>query len=411
MTALPLEPATPIPSAASPARHDGRMPGALQGWILVATAWLSVIASSLIGPVLPRMADVFKATPGVGLKLSLVATLPALFVAILSTPMGWVVDRVGRKQVLFWTVVVYGFVGTAPLWLASLDGVIVSRILVGVTEAAIMTAGTALIGDYFAGSSRGRWLAMQTGTAPFVSIAMLALGGVLGERSWRAPFAAYGFAFLLIPLVLWLIWEPRRAVREPATMAAPVLDEPFRWGRLMWINLLTVFAMTAFLITIIQSGYLLSERGMTSPAQIGLWSAVASFANPLGALMFGLTQWRTTVKLVYAFGMMAAGFAIISLGPGVGAVVVGSVIANLGSGFILPTLITWALSTLAPAQRGRGTGLWMSASFFGQFLSPLAVLFLSKTTGSLDHAVLLYAVVCGAIAGGSLAVLVRRGGA
>ncbi|MHB8287230.1 MAG: MFS transporter [Caulobacteraceae bacterium] len=378
----------------------------------MATAWLSVIASSLIGPVLPRMAEAFKATPGLGLKLSLVATLPALFVAILATPMGWVVDRVGRKQVLFWTVVVYGFVGTAPLWLGTLDGVIVSRILVGVTEAAIMTAGTALISDYFAGASRGRWLAMQTGTAPFVSITMLALGGVLGERSWRAPFAAYGFAFLLIPLVLWLIWEPKRVAATPGTVvAAAAPAEPFRWGRLMWINLLTVFAMTAFLITIIQSGYLLNERGMTSPALIGLWSAGASFANPVGALMFGLTSWRTTVKLIYAFGMMAAGFAIISLGPGVGAVIVGSVIANLGSGFILPTLITWALSTLPPAQRGRGTGLWMSASFFGQFLSPLVVLFLSKAMGSLDHAVLTYAVVCGAISLGSVTALIRPRGA
>jgi sugar phosphate permease len=61
---------------------------------------------------------------------------------------------------------------------------------------------------------------------------------------------------------------------------------------------------------------------------------------------------------------------------------------------ILPTLITWAISTLPAAQRGNGTGLWMAASFLGQFLSPLVVLWLRHLTGSLSHAILVYAVAC-----------------
>lgn len=386
----------------------GRLPGAAQGWVLIATAWLSVIASSLIGPVLPTMARVFAAVPAVSLKLSLIATLPALFVALLATPFGAAGDRFGHRRVLFWAVVVYGFVGTAPLWLGSLDAILASRILVGVAEAAIMTCGTALIGDYFDGRPRERWLAMQTGTAPFVSTAMLALGGLLGEYSWRGPFAAYGFAFLLIPLVWFLLWEGRRTPKAPAAATAAPPIEGFRWGKLMWINLVTVFALTAFLITIIQTSFLLTERGFTSPRLIGLWAALASLANPLGALLFGLTRWRVSAKLLFAFAMFATGFAVIALLPGYQAVIAGAVIANLGGGFILPTLITWALSTLPPAQRGRGTGLWMTASFLGQFLSPLAMLFLSQVSGSLDHAVLIYAIACAAAAAASLLSLFRR---
>src|SRR5471032_2311326 len=82
----------------------GRLPGAAQGWVLIATAWLSVIASSLIGPVLPTMARVFAAVPAVSLKLSLIATLPALFVALLATPFGAAGDRFGHRRVLFWAV-------------------------------------------------------------------------------------------------------------------------------------------------------------------------------------------------------------------------------------------------------------------------------------------------------------------
>jgi hypothetical protein len=65
---------------------------------------------------------------------------------------------------------------------------------------------------------------------------------------------------------------------------------------------------------------------------------------------------------------------------------------------ILPTLITWAISTLPAEQRGAGTGLWMAASFLGQYLSPLVVLALTGLTGSLSAAILSYALACGGCA-------------
>jgi MFS family permease len=62
--------------------------------------------------------------------------------------------------VLFWATVVYGAFGTAPVWLNTLPQIVVSRGLVGVAEAAIMTCSTTLIGDYFTAERRGRYLAL-----------------------------------------------------------------------------------------------------------------------------------------------------------------------------------------------------------------------------------------------------------
>jgi MFS family permease len=93
--------------------------------------------------------------------------------------------------------------------------------------------------------------------------------------------------------------------------------------------------------------------------------------------------------------LLSVGFFLIALLPGWPSAILGAAIANLGAGMILPTLITWAISTLPAAQRGTGTGLWMAASFLGQFLSPLAVLGLRQITGSLSGAILIYAVACG----------------
>jgi MFS family permease len=368
----------------------------IQGWVLVSCGWLAVMASAMLSPVLPSMTAYFRSVPSVNLQVSLVAGLPALSVALLAWPFGALGDRIGHKRVLCWAVAFYGLVGTAPAWLPALSQIVVSRALVGVAEAAIMTCSTALIGAYFDGTRRGRYLALQTGTAPIAAVTVIAIGGALGASSWRAPFLAYGFGFVLTPLTALLLREVRApGGRAEASGSAASESIPFRWGKLIWICTVTVFAMTAFLVTVVQTGFLLTERGVTAPQRIGIYQGVASLANPLGALLFGLLPWRTQSKLTLAFALLSTGFFVIALLPGWRSLVCGAAIANLGAGMILPTLITWAISTLPARLRGSGTGLWMAASFLGQFLSPLVVLGLRDLTGSLSKAILVYAIACG----------------
>jgi MFS family permease len=359
------------------------------------------MAASMLSPVLPRMRAVFAHEPRVDLLISFTATLPALFLALLSWPYGLLGDRLGHKRLLVLATLLYGLVGTAPLWLDTLPQIVVSRGLVGLFEAAVMTCSTTLIGDYFTAERRSRYLALQTGTAPIASVAVIALGGALGQSSWRGPFIGYGFAFFLIPLTMFLLWEPVRSrdvsfssAPESASRRLEPRPETFRWGKLLWICAVTVFVMTAFLIPIIQIGFILTERGLGSPRLIGLWASAASLANPLGALLFGLLRWRSGVKLTLAFALMALGFVTIGTSSSWPAAVSGALIANVGCGMILPTLITWAIALLPPSQRGTGTGLWMAASFLGQFLSPLAVLALRDLAGSLSKAILVYGAAC-----------------
>ena len=160
----------------------------LLGWVLIAASWLSVMANQVIAPVLPSMRAYFAGAAHLDVLIAATATGPSLFIALLSAAFGVLGDRVGHKRVLFAMTLVYGVVGTAPLWLATLPGIVISRALVGVAEAAVMTCSTALIIGHYAGASRGRYLALQTGSAPVVAIIVTLLGGALGAASWRYPF-------------------------------------------------------------------------------------------------------------------------------------------------------------------------------------------------------------------------------
>lgn len=373
-----------------------RLATPLLGWVLISVSWLAVMANQVIAPVLPRMQAHYTGTPHLEVLIAAAATIPALFIAGLAWLFGIVGDRAGHKQVLFASTLLYGIVGTAPTWLQSLPAIVVSRALVGVAEAGIMTCSTALIIAHFAGESRGRYLALQTGSAPVVAIIVTLIGGALGAASWRNPFYMYGFAFLLIPLTAFLVWEPPHArevpLAAPASRAVAAAASRFRWGVLVWRCTVSAFGMAAFLVTAIQTSFLLTERGLASPAAIGNWMACSMLANPVGALIFGLLAWRMVPKLALSFALLAAGHFIMATVSNWETTVVGATIANFGAGMILPTMITWTLSDVPEDQRGKCTGLWMSFAFLGQFLSPQSIVGLKLLAGSLGNAIFVYAL-------------------
>src|SRR3712207_4571741 len=136
----------------------GRPAGRIQAFVLLVSSCLSVLGAVLLAPVLPRIQDAFAGTPGVEALTPVVLTAPALVIGLTAMVAGRIVDKVGRKRLLVGALVVYAFVGTAPLWLPSLQLIVASRVLLGLTEAAIMTCCTTLLADFFHGSKRERYL-------------------------------------------------------------------------------------------------------------------------------------------------------------------------------------------------------------------------------------------------------------
>ncbi|MEU1168772.1 hypothetical protein ABZ372_55180, partial [Streptomyces sp. NPDC005921] len=109
-------------------------------------------------------------------------------------------------------------------------------------------------------------------------------------------------------------------------------------------------------------------------------------------------------------GVCAVGFGVMFLAGSAPLLVVGAVVNCVGTGMLLPALLTSAMPRLAFEDRGRGTGLWMAAFFGGEFVCPLVLLGGESGVGSLAGAVGLLGVACAVVAG-ALFVARRRAGA
>ena len=356
---------------------DERQPGFATGLSLLVPITLSVMAIVLLAPVLPQLQAEYAAVPGSAYLIPMVLTVPSLCVALLSPVAGILGDYFGRRRLLLAALAVYGLVGVAPLFLSDLHILIASRVAVGAAEALIMVLTTTLIGDFFSGATRDRWLAAQTTVASLSALLFFNLGGLLGRYGWRTPFWVYASALVMLLMVLRYTWEPAKQSSQPT-----VSWSAFPLARFAQILLVTIYASILFYTVQIHASVGLDHLGLKDPAQIGFLTSIASLGVPLGTFIYAkATGTRIARLLLVEFLMLGIGFLLMSRAETTSEFLVGCGINQIGAGMVLPTLLVWAMSQLEFEVRGRGAGLWTGAFSLGQWLSPIIVTFFSQLLG------------------------------
>src|SRR3954454_19664871 len=219
----------PLAGEAAVDPATGRPAGFGQALVLLLSSCLAVLGAVLLAPVLPAIQDAFAGTAGVEALTPVVLTAPALVIGLTAPFAGRMVDRLGRKRLLVGALVVYAFVGTAPEWLPSLQLIVASRVLVGLTEAAIMTCCTTLLADYFSGPRRERYFGLQVIFTTVAATLFFGLGGALGSHNWRTPFWLYVVSLPLAVAAARFIWQP-----APRAQAAARTEKlaPLPWRTL-----------------------------------------------------------------------------------------------------------------------------------------------------------------------------------
>ena len=340
-------------------------------------------------PVLPLLLGEFADVPRSEFLVPMALTIPALCVALFSPLAGWLSDVIGRKQLMVWALVLYAAFGILPWFLDDLFLIVAARFALGAVEAVIMTLATVLIGDYFSGERRERWIALQIAVGSVAAIVLIALGGLLGELfGSRGPFLLYLIALPIALVAAIGLFEPAKAMRE-----ASQAEQAFPLWNVLPLAFITFAIGIIFYTVSVQLGLILEASGPVSPGQIGLIGAICNLAVAIGSFAFQRSRQSAGPKLL-SIGLLlgSLGYAGVALAPSLYALAASATVVSLGSGLMLPNMLAWTMRSLPAAMRGRGMGLWTGSFFLAQFLAPLALAAFSGLTGTLAQALMIYAL-------------------
>lgn len=372
-----------------------RIAGTPQALLLIVANVLPTMGIVSLIPVIPQLFAQFHDTPHAAFLVPAIITAPSVCVAALSLVAGWIADRIGRRKLLLAALLVYAFFGCAPLFLNDLKAIIATRVCLGLTEAIIITCVATLMGDYFKGAVRRKWLAWQNAAGSLMATGLIIVGGILGAISWHGPFAMYALAIPIFLLALRLTWEPEPAAEEVEDGTRKAADAPFPVATMALVYAVTLFGAIIFFVEVLQLGVVMNAIGKGAPDVIGFVTAGTGFALPVGAYLLGrLKTLRVGYVFALALGFFMLGFLLLARSQTLPGVIVGACLAQFACGITFPLLLTWAQSKLHFGVRAFGMGLWNSCFFLGQFASTMAVAYLSQAVGGIGGALYWFAIIC-----------------
>ncbi len=337
---------------------------------LLLASSLTIMSAATIAPSLPQMAVVFQKIQNVEFLTKLILTIPTLFIAIVAPLVGRFIDRYGRIRLLLIGLILYGLAGTSGFYLNNLYYILISRAILGVAVGIVMTISVTLAGDYFEGLERQKFIGLQVAFVSFGGVLFIATSGVLADFSWQAPFLIYGFSFLVIPLVLFYLIEPK-AIILPKT-ETPLGDEK-------WVSLIfgtTILTWIIFFIIPVQLPFFLKSIQVEKNALIGFAIATNTIFAAISSAFYSRIKkrWSYPKILVIGFFLMSIGYLIVFLAGRLMIVEIGLVCSGLGIGMIIPSTTLWLMDLTPQESRGRAMGKLNTYRFFGQFLSPIIIL-------------------------------------
>ena len=351
-------------------------------WVILASATLTVMAGSIIAPVLPWMGEGLGVSPA---SAGLIITTHGLFIAIFSPLFGNVIDRIGPRKPYIFGLILFALAGGAGLFIKSFWVLIISRAFLGIGVAAFFTSITVIILNLYEGTERDKVMGWRA-SANSLGFIWPLIGGFLGSLSWHYPFGVYLLGIPLGVLGLFTIPETQRksiqVTDEETSLLAVFRKNPLLFAiyGLFFLTNILLYVVVIYLPALLRNG------GISNSASIGLFLTVMMICAGVTSYNYGKIRARLSYKKIVltAALLWIVGFTVLSYGYLLGIIVVSVAFLGIGQGMVMPAVMVWAGETVSPVFRGRVVSYLGTFGFIGQFLSPIlfgAVFFTSGLNG------------------------------
>jgi MFS family permease len=258
---------------------------------LLLLSMTTMMSNVAIVTMLPHLKNHFSNIENIEFLSRLMITLPSLAIAFLAPFMGYAVHKIGKYRSALFALILFSMAGSAGLYLQTILELLFSRFLLGIAIGILMIVTTSLIGDYFQGESRHKYMGIQSLFISLGGVFFVVGGGILADIDWRYPFGIYLIGLLLIPMAYkYLEEKPLKIVQEE--------DVELNSG-IFKIYFLAFCLMLIFYILPTQMPFLIINHFGASSKLAGSIIALAFLSNGLGALSFAKLKQKYSFATIY----------------------------------------------------------------------------------------------------------------
>ena len=332
--------------------------------ILVAVTTVNPLALNLYVPSMPNVQETF-AAPASQVQLTL--SLGLVGTGIIQLLIGPLSDQYGRRPVLLWGtfIAVLGSIYCAMA--ASLDGLIIGRIVQISSGVAGLVLGRAIVRDLYKPSEAASMLGYVTMGMAMAPMVAPTIGGVLDDLwNWRAGFVFTAAFTGMVFLTAWYnLPETNHHIGQSPSVKAMLSD----YGSLLrmknfWIyTLISSFIAGSFFSFLGGAPYVSQQLFHIGPTEYGLFFALVAAGYVLGNYLSGrhamqigirkMTIWGSIVTFLSCFSVV-----LFSLGgiENPATLFGATFFLGIGNGLVFPSASAGVVSVI-PRLAGSASGL------------------------------------------------------
>ncbi|MEJ2109492.1 MAG: MFS transporter [Acidobacteriota bacterium] len=333
----------------------------------------AVMGVASISPAFPEIIEYFNITPREVEGLVVSFTFPGI---ILTPIMGILADRLGRKNILIPSLMLFGIAGFSCMFVREYHHLLLFRFFQGIGAASLGSLNVTLIGDLYSGARRTEAMGFNASVLSMGTAGYPAIGGLLAMSGWYFPFI---LPVLAVPLGIVVALKLHTPVLPPKQKLGGYLRDTWEnlnqrnvWG-LFVLNILVFFLIYGAHLTYLP--ILLKSRLQSSSLSIGLIMSLASVTmgivaaciakinrrlRPRNILMAGVIFYFLSM-LLYSF---ASSYLFIALPV---------LLYGVAQGMMIPTMQTLLVGFAPLEQRAAFMSINSMVLRFGQTAGPMVI--------------------------------------
>ena len=337
---------------------------------ILSSSILILLTGAIIAPILPDISKVFSIYPNAVFLSKLLISLPSAVVILLGFPIGLLSDKIGRKQILLFSLFIYGLGGMSGFFFKDIYIILIGRVFIGVGLAGIYSMATSLIGDFFDGKERTKMISLQGLVTNLGGVIFISLAGFLGDINWQYPFLIYGFSFIILIFSFFTLRKLKETKKKKSENFKKIT---YNKQKIFLFYFITFWKIVLLFIFSLEIPFLLKKINGVSNLQIAYYFSLLTLVSAISAFFYQKVKAKLDFLSIYILGILLSSvtyFALPHITTYFGMLII-MLFIGIASGLLIPNMNLWLIS-LAPKEiRGKFAGNLTVIVFLAQFISPI----------------------------------------